>query len=100
MDIEQQVLAFRKAFSELDEDTRYKEVLRAHRIVTNTPVIVLEDDDIGKVLKFLDVANLIEYFWTAKRIRADRSYIYKVLRGQHKEAYGFKIYYEYEEEER
>ena len=91
---EDAILAFRKAFINLPEDVKEKEVTRVYNSVKGIPFVVLEDHDIGKVIKFLDVPSLVEYLWREKQIRADRSFVYKVLRGQHKLAYGYKIYYE------
>ena len=91
---EEAILAFRKAFNNLPEDVKEKEAIRIYNIVKDIPFVVFEDHDIGKVIKFLDVPSLVEYLWREKQIRADRSFVYKVLRGQHKLAYGYKIYYE------
>src|SRR5574344_3008016 len=92
------VTTFRATFLKMPDDLRAREVLRLLNIIKNKPVIVLEDHSIGKVLKFIDVQNLIEYFWVDKRIRVDKSFIYKVLKGQYANAYGYKIYYEFEVE--
>lgn len=97
MDNEEDVAKFRSLFMQLPEAVRKKEILRMYYIVMKKPMIILEDHDIGKVLKFLDTKNLIEYLWANKRIRADRSYIYKVLNGERASLYGYKIYYEREE---
>ena len=91
---EELILAFRKALINLPDDVKEREVTRAYNFVKGIPFVVLEDHDIGKVIKFLDVPSLVEYLWREKQIRADRSFVYKVLRGQHKLAYGYKIYYE------
>jgi hypothetical protein len=92
------VTTFRATFLKMPDDLRAREVLRLLNIIENKPVIVLEDHSIGKVLKFIDVQNLIEYFWVEKRIRVDKSFIYKVLKGQYANAYGYRIYYEFEGE--
>lgn len=94
---EETILEFRKAFRELSEKDRIAEAARLVRVTQRVPIIVFEDWERNKSIKFLDVSNLIEYFWQEKKIRADRSFIYKVLKGQFKEAYGFKVYYFYEE---
>ena len=52
----------------------------------------------GKLIKFLDIGNLQEYLYQEKGVSPDRSFLYKVLTGRYKSAYGFKIYYQYEEE--
>jgi hypothetical protein len=91
---EEAILAFRKAFNNLPEDAKEKEAIRVYNIVKDIPFVVFEDHDIGKVIKFLDVPSLVEYLWREKQIRADRSFVYKVLKGQHKLAYGYKIYYQ------
>lgn len=99
LEINQELVSiFRATFLKMPDDLRAREVLRLLNIVENKPVIVLEDHSIGKVLKFIDVQNLIEYFWVDKRIRVDKSFIYKVLKGQYANAYGYKIYYEFEGE--
>ena len=94
---EETILEFRKAFRALSEKDRIAEAARLVRVTQRVPIIVFEDWERNKSIKFLDVSNLIEYFWQEKKIRADRSFIYKVLKGQFKEAYGFKVYYFYEE---
>ena len=94
---EETILEFRKAFAALSEKDRAAEAARLVRVTQRVPIIVFEDWERNKSIKFLDVSNLIEYFWQEKKIRADRSFVYKVLKGQFKEAYGFKIYYYYEE---
>lgn len=91
---EEAILAFRKAFINLPDDIKEREVMRVYNSVKGIPFIVFEDHDIGKILKFLDIPSLMEYLWREKQIRSDRSFIYKVLRGQYKLAYGYKIYYE------
>ena len=93
---EELILNFRKAFIALPKEVRTREVTRLYNIIKQIPVIVLEDEDIGKVLKFLTVADLREYFWTEKRIKVSDSYLYKVLKGQHPLMHGYKIYYEQE----
>lgn len=94
---EELILEFRRAFAALSEKDRQAEAARLVRVTQRIPIIVFEDWERNKSIKFLDVSNLIEYFWQEKKIRADRSFIYKCLRGKYKEAYGFKIYYYYEE---
>ncbi len=94
---EETILEFRKAFAALSDKDRVAEAARLVRVTQRIPIIVFEDWERNKSIKFLDVNNLIEYFWQEKKIRADRSFVYKVLKGQFKEAYGFKIYYYYEE---
>lgn len=91
---EEAILAFRKAFKALPDELKEREVTRALSIIKDKPLIVLEDHDIGKVIKFLDVPNLIEYLWREKHLRVDRSFLYKVLKGQYKLCYGYKVYYE------
>lgn len=88
------VVAFREAFNNLPDRYKLKEVDRAWAIAHDKKMIVLEDHDIGKVLKFLDMKNLIEYFYQRKNIVCDRSYMYKCLKGKGRSAYGYKIYYE------
>lgn len=92
--MEEKIQAFREAFLELPEERRHSEVLRLYSIIRGKPFIVLEDSDRGKVLKFLSIPDLMEYLFREKAIKADRSFLYKVLRGQHQYAYGYKIYYE------
>ena len=94
---EELILEFRKAFNKLSDKDKKIEAARLVRVTQHIPIIVFEDYERGKSLKFLDVRNLMEYLWKEKRIRASRSFIYKVLKGEYKEAYGYKIYYEYEE---
>lgn len=94
---EEAILEFRKAFSQLSEKDRETEAARLVRVTQHIPIIVFEDWERNKSIKFLDVSNLIEYYWQEKKIRADRSFIYKVLKGKYTEAYGYKIYYLYEE---
>ncbi len=94
---EKEILEFRKAYINLPEAIRKKEVSRLHRISERQPIFVLEDHDKGKIVKFLDIGNLMEYLWKEKKIRSDRSYLYKVLKGKGTTAYGYLIYYEYEE---
>ena len=91
---EDYILAFRNAFNNLPENMKKREVDRLTNIVNNKPYVVLEDHDIGKVIKFLNVPSLIEYMWRENQMRIDRSYVYKVLRGQHVNLHGYNIYYE------
>ena len=91
---EEAILAFRKAYLNLPDDVKEKEVLRVYNAVKGRRFVVLEDHDIGKVIKFLNVPSLIEYMWREKHMRIDRSYVYKVLRGQYQNLYGYNIYYE------
>lgn len=95
---EELILEFRKAFSHLSDKDKKIESARLVRVTQHIPIIVFEDYERNKSIKFLDVKNLIEYLWQEKKIRANRSFIYKVLRGQFKEAYGYRVYYYYEEE--
>jgi hypothetical protein len=91
---EEAILAFRKAYLNLPDDVKEKEVLRVYNAVKGRRFVVLEDHDIGKVIKFLNVPSLQEYLWREKQLRSDRSYVYKVLRGQYQNLYGYNIYYE------
>lgn len=91
---EEKILAFRTAFNNLPSDVREREVMRLQRIINGGCFIVLEDHDIGKVIKFLNVPSLIEYLYREKNIRVSRSYIYRVLKGQYSNAHGYNIYYE------
>ncbi len=95
---EEKIVAFRKAFRELPQEYKQREVLRLYNIVTERPFIVLEDEDIGKVLKFASSGDLIEYLWQNKHIKTTKSYIYRVLTGRHPLLHGYKIYYQIEEE--
>lgn len=92
--MEEKILAFRSAFNNLPDEVKEREVKRLNNIVEGKPFIVLEDHELGKIFKFLDVPSLIEFLWKEKRVRVDRSFIYKVLRGQFEYAHGYKIYYE------
>ena len=94
---EELIKEFRAAFKKLDEKDQKLEAARLVRVTQHVPIIVLEDWETGKSLKFLDINNLMEYFWQAKKIRTTRNMIYKTLRGQYTAAYGYKIYYLYEE---
>jgi uncharacterized radical SAM superfamily Fe-S cluster-containing enzyme len=88
---------FRKAFKALDDKDKVIEVERLYRIIKKKPVIVLEDYDLGKALKFLNIQDLIDYLYFKKGIRADKSFLYKTLKGGFESAYGFAMYYLYEE---
>ena len=91
---EQLVKEFREAFENLPDEYKIKEIDRAYTIAHGKRIIVLEDHDIGKVIRFLDIKNLKEYFRQKKKINCDRSLLYKVLKGERPLAYGYKIYYE------
>lgn len=91
---EERVQQFREAFDKLPEEFKIREVDRVYCLAHGKKIIILEDHDIGKILKFLDVSNLREYLVQNKHVKADRSFIYKVLRGQYKSCYGYTIYYE------
>ena len=90
---EELILAFRKAFRELPDDVKEKEVARVQNIVNDKPYVVLEDHDVGKVFKFLDVPSLIEFLWREKHLKVDMSNVYKVLKGQYTSLHGYRIYY-------
>jgi hypothetical protein len=96
--IEEKIVAFRQAFKELPEEYKRREVIRLYNIVNGRKFIVLEDEDIGKVLKFANTGSLIEYLWANKHIKTTKSYIYRVLQGRHPLLHGYKIYYQEEEE--
>ena len=91
---EELVQQFREAFENLPKDLQRKEVDRLYTITHNKRIIVLEDPELGKVIKFLDMKNLVEYLYKYKKVHADRSFLYKVLKGQYGSAYGMNIYYE------
>lgn len=91
---EQKVLEFREAFENLPPEYMLKEVDRAYCLAHGKKIIVLEDHDIGKIIKFLDMKNLKEYLYQKKNINVDRGYLYKALKGERPLAYGYKIYYE------
>ncbi|MBR2492106.1 MAG: hypothetical protein IKB64_01395 [Paludibacteraceae bacterium] len=95
---EEKIAALRKAYRDLDEKDRKTEIERLYRIINHKPILVLEDYEKGKLIKFLDIGNLQEYLYQEKGVSPDRSFLYKVLTGRYKSAYGFKIYYQYEEE--
>lgn len=95
---EELIKEFREAFKRLSTKDKKQEADRLQRIVTKTPIVVFEDWEENKVLKFPDIRNLREYLWQKKKIRATHNMIYKTLRGQYASAYGFKMYYLYEEE--
>lgn len=95
---EDKIAALRKAFRDLDEKDKKTEIERLYRIIHHKPILVLEDYEKGKLIKFLDIGNLQEYLYQEKGVSPDRSFLYKVLTGRYKSAYGFKIYYQYEEE--
>lgn len=89
---------FRQAFKSLSDKDKVTEVERLVRVTQHKPIFVLEDVDIGKTLKFKSMPKLIEYFWREKHIRANRSFLYKVLKREYDAAYGYHLYYFYEEE--
>ena len=91
---EEAILAFRTAFLNLPNDVKEREVMRVYKQVKGQRFIVLEDHDIGKVLKFLDANSLIEYLYREKNIRTSRSYVYRVLKGQYSSIHGYNIYFE------
>jgi hypothetical protein len=94
---EESIKEFRGAFKNLSEKDRKLEAARINRIVNHIPICVLEDWEENKTLKFPDIANLREYLWQKKKLRTTHNMIYKALRGQYSSAYGFKMYYMYEE---
>lgn len=96
--MEEKILAFRKAYRELPEEYKRREVFRLYNIVQGKHFIILEDEDIGKVLKFSGARDLIEYLWANKKIKTTKSYVYRVLQGRHPLLHGYKIYYQEEEE--
>ena len=95
---EEKILAFRKAYRELPENVRKREVIRLYNIVNQKPFIIFEDSDKGKVLKFPDTKSVIEYLWMDKQIKTTSSYVYRVLTGRHPSVHGYRIYYQEEEE--
>lgn len=97
MNNEEAILNFRKAFLGLPEDMRKREVNRLYNIVNKIPFIVLEDEDLGKVLKFLEVRDLVEYLWREKQIKTTPSYVHRVLKGQHPLLHGYRVYKQLEE---
>jgi hypothetical protein len=97
MNNEKEIAEFRKAFLNLPEEVKKREVARLNNIVNGEPFIILEDHERGKVLKFLGVQDLIEYLWREKQIKTTRSYVYRVLSGRHQYLHGYKIYKQEEE---
>ena len=95
---EKLIAEFRDAFKKLSEKDKKSEAARLVRLTQRIPIIIFEDYEKNKVLKFADMTNLVEYLWQEKQIRADRSFLYKVLKGKYNNAYGFKVRYYYEEE--
>lgn len=98
MDREELIKNFRDAYSKLSDKDKKLELARLTRISKHIPICVLEDWEDGKTYKFPDINNLKEYLWQKKKIKATYNMIYKTLRGQYSSAYGFKMYYIYEEE--
>lgn len=94
---EDKIKEFREAFKNLSEKDQRQEADKLYRITHKIPIIVFEDWETGRSLKFPDINNLMEYLWQAKGIRTTRNMLYKTLRGQYTAAYGYKIYYIYEE---
>jgi hypothetical protein len=94
---EEAIVNFRKAFSNLPEDIRKREVNRLYNIVNEIPFIIFEDEDLGKVLKFLTVNDLVEYLWKEKQIKTTPSYVHRVLKGQHPLLHGYRVYKQLEE---
>lgn len=97
MNNEEAIANFRKAFLGLPEEYRKREVVRLYNIVNNVPFIVFEDADRGKVIKFLSVADLVEYLWREKQIKTTTSYVHRVLKGQHPLLHGYRVYKQMEE---
>ena len=97
MNKEEAIVNFRKAFSNLPEDVRKREVNRLYNIVNEIPFIIFEDEDLGKVLKFLTVSDLVEYLWKEKQIKTTPSYVHRVLKGQHPLLHGYRVYKQLEE---
>lgn len=97
MNKEEAIVNFRKAFSNLPEDIRKREVNRLYNIVNEIPFIIFEDEDLGKVLKFLTVNDLVEYLWKEKQIKTTPSYVHRVLKGQHPLLHGYRVYKQLEE---
>lgn len=97
MNKEEAIVNFRKAFNNLPEDIRKREVNRLYNIVNEIPFIIFEDEDIGKVLKFLTVNDLVEYLWKEKQIKTTPSYVHRVLKGQHPLLHGYRVYKQLEE---
>lgn len=95
---EEKIVAFRQAYKNLPDNFKKREVLRLYNIVSGKRFIILEDEDIGKVLKFSSTKDLSEYLWANKKIKTTTSYIYRVLSGRHPLLHGYKIYYQEEEE--
>jgi hypothetical protein len=94
---EEAIANFRKAFINLPEEYRKREVNRLYNIVNEIPFIIFEDADRGKVLKFLEVKDLMEYLWREKQIKTTSSYIHRVLKGQHPLLHGYRVYKQLEE---
>lgn len=97
MNKEEAIVNFRKAFNNLPEDIRKREVNRLYNIVNEIPFIIFEDEDLGKVLKFLTVNDLVEYLWKEKQIKTTPSYVHRVLKGQHPLLHGYRVYKQLEE---
>ena len=91
---EELVQEFREAFENLPDEYKVKEVDRIHCLVHGKRFIVLEDHETGKLIKFLDMKNVVEYLYKYKKVNADRCYLYKVLKGKYNLAYGYHLYYE------
>lgn len=92
------ILAFRKAFRELPDELKEREAMRALMIAKKEPFIIFEDEDTGKVLKFMTRKDLADYLWTTKSIKVTSNHIGKVLRGERNFLCNYKIYYQYEED--
>ena len=93
--MEEKVLAFRRAFDDLPQEVRAREVKRVYNIAFNIPVIVLEDHDIGKVLKFFSVGDVVEYLAVNKHVRVSDSYLYRIMNGKGSgNVKGYRIYKE------
>ena len=91
---EEIISEFRTLFAMMMPEYRKREVIRLNRIVKGKPPIILEPlDDPTRLFRFSEASEVIKWLNAIGIEVRSNSNIYKCLRGERKNAYGYKIYY-------
>lgn len=96
MNVEQRITELRKTFSELPQKIQKQEANRFMRIINNKPKYLIDAGDV--VYQAYSVKGIQKIFENLGKT-ADRSNIYKVLRGESKSIFGYEIIKIYEGDE-
>lgn len=93
-DTQEKIMTLRQTFASLPKDLQSSELGRMNRVLSNKPPIFAEPlEDDTRLYRFSNTTELFKWLQNIGVDIRSTSNIYKCLRGDRENAYGYKIYY-------